>query len=50
MKNKTPLLTKLKPVKGGRAIIINSKRHNSTKTFSLIFNKPIAKFEIRELK
>lgn len=49
-KIKIPLLEKMKPVKGGSAIIIKSDRHNSSQTFSLLFYKPVSKFEIKEPK
>ena len=43
---KSIMLQNLKPISGGKAFIIKSNRHKTTETFSLIFYKPISKFEV----
>ncbi|UCA60130.1 hypothetical protein KB553_01045 [Chryseobacterium rhizoplanae] len=43
---KSILLKNLKPVSGGKAVLIDIGRINSSETFSFLFYKPISKFEI----
>lgn len=47
MKNKKNIvLENLRPISGGDAFCISSKRNNATQTFSVTFYKPISKFKI----
>ncbi|GEN67691.1 hypothetical protein [Chryseobacterium rhizosphaerae] len=43
---KSILLKNLKSVSGGKAVLIDIDRINSSETFSFLFYKPISKFEI----